>query len=134
MAEQTNHNKEIGQRGEDAAARFLMRRGYEIVERNWTCPAGEVDIVAEDGDVLVFCEVKTRTSLKRGLPGEAVTSEKRKRYEKIAAWYLRECGDRWDCGFNWDDRPIRFDVISILVVGSDRAILRHDVNAFGYRD
>ena len=134
MSEQGQHNKEIGRRGEDAAVHFLMRRGFDIVDRNWKCPAGEVDIIAEDGDTLVFCEVKTRTSLKRGMPSEAVTPEKRKRYEKIAAWYLRECGDEWCRGHGWDDHPIWFDVISILVVGEDRAILRHDVNAFGFRD
>ena len=82
------HNKDLGRKGEEAAARYLVRRGYDIVERNWTCIAGEADIIALDGDTIVFVEVKTRTSAANGLPGEAVTKEKRARYEKIACLYL----------------------------------------------
>ena len=82
------HNKDLGRKGEEAAARYLVRRGYDIVERNWTCIAGEADIIAFDGDTIVFVEVKTRTSAANGLPGEAVTKEKRARYEKIACLYL----------------------------------------------
>ena len=55
-------NAELGRRGEDAAARFLDRRGYEIVERNWTCAAGEADIIARDGDSVGVVEGKTRSS------------------------------------------------------------------------
>ncbi len=116
-------NKEIGRRGELAAARYLERCGYEILERNWDCPAGEVDIVARDEETLVFCEVKTRTSLDHGLPSEAVDSNKRNRYEKIAGWYLRD--------YEFTDIPVRFDVVALLVVGNDRALVRHYINAFG---
>lgn len=116
------HNKDLGRRGEDAAARFLQRRGYEILNRNWVCPAGEADIVARDDDDLVFVEVKTRSNIEMGLPSEAVDKDKRERYEKIAALYLRE--------FDAVDIPIRFDVISILVVAPDRALVRHHINAF----
>lgn len=122
-SERKMHNKELGMKGEAAAARYLEHVGYEIVERNWRCPAGEADIVAFDGDMLVFCEVKTRTSLKRGMPSESVDEKKRARYEKIAAWYLRS----YDVG----SRPVRFDVIAVLVVNDDRAMIRHYVNAFG---
>ena len=117
------HNKELGKRGELAAARYLELRGFEILETNWVCPAGEADIVAFDGECLVFCEVKTRTSLKKGFPVEAVNAEKRARYEKIAAWFLKEndvC-----------NMPVRFDIISLLVVSEDRAMIKHYVNAFG---
>lgn len=115
-------NQALGKRGEDAAAKFLYARGYEILERNWTCFAGEADIVAKDGPCLVFVEVKTRKDTKKGFPSEAVNSEKRNKYEKIALAYVSE--------FDETDIPIRFDVISIVVVASDRAMIRHTINAF----
>ena len=92
------------------------------MERNWMCPAGEVDIVARDFDALVFCEVKTRTNIEKGFPSEAVDAEKRARYEKIALWYLRD--------YDFLDTPVRFDVISLVVVAEDRALIKHYVNAF----
>lgn len=115
-------NAELGRRGEDAAARFLYRRGYDIVERNWTCAAGEADIIARDGEAVVFVEVKTRTSIEKGLPSEAVNHEKRSKYEKIAAMFLSQ--------YDAVDVPVRFDVVSLLVIDSDRALVRHHINAF----
>lgn len=115
-------NIELGQRGEDAAARFLYRRGYDIVERNWTCLAGEADIIARDGEALVFIEVKTRSSTEKGLPSEAVNATKRSRYERIAALFLQD--------YDVVDVPVRFDVVSIVVVAADRALIRHHINAF----
>lgn len=123
MKRQANNNMEIGMRGELAAVRYLEMRGMEIVERNWVCPAGEADIIAFDEGTLVFVEVKTRTGIEKGFPAEAVNAEKRSRYEKIAAWYLR--------GSEIVDVPVRFDVVSLLVVSDDRAMVRHYVNAFG---
>lgn len=117
-----SRNKDLGRRGEAAAARYLERFGYEILDRNWVCPAGEADIVAFDGDALVFVEVKTRTSFKKGFPAEAVDLEKRTRYEKIAMWYLKQC--------DFVDVPVRFDVVAIMVVSENRAFIRHYVNAF----
>ena len=116
------HNKDLGRRGESAAARYLEMRGYEVIDRNWTCPAGEADIVALDGCTLVFVEVKTRSSFEKGFPSEAVTPEKRARYEKIACWYLRDS--------DYVDSPVRFDIIALVVVASDRAIVRHYRDAF----
>lgn len=118
-----NRAKELGMRGERAAARFLEHIGYEIIERNWTCPAGEADIIARDGKTVVFCEVKTRTNLEKGLPAEAVDAEKRNRYERIAGWFLRD--------YEEVDVPIRFDVLGLLVIRNDRALIRHYINAFG---
>lgn len=124
MVESTGlSNHDLGMRGEEAAVRYLKHREYEILERNWTCPAGEADIIARLGDTVVFCEVKTRTDLSKGLPAEAVDAEKRNRYERIAGWYLR--------AYDQTDVPVRFDVIGILVLRSDRALLRHYINAFG---
>lgn len=115
-------NKELGRRGEEAAARFLYRRGYEIVARNWTCAVGEADIIARDGPSLVFVEVKTRTDCQKGFPSEAVTPTKREKYEKIACLFLAE--------YDVVDIPVRFDVVSIVVVAPDRAFIRHNIDAF----
>ena len=115
-------NKKLGRRGEKAAARYLELRGYDIVEKNWECPAGEADIIAFDGCTLVFVEVKTRKNISKGFPSEAVTQEKRARYEKIAAWFLHEHA--------FVDVPVRFDVVAILVVADDRAFVRHYEGAF----
>lgn len=117
-----SHNIELGKRGEDAAARFLYRRGYEIVERNWTCSAGEADIIARDEEWVVFVEVKTRSSCEKGFPSEAVDPEKRKRYENIAALFLRD--------YDVVDVPVCFDVVSIVLVAPDRAMIRHHINAY----
>ena len=121
--ESPSHNIEIGKKGERAAAKFLERRGYEILETNWKCKFGEADIIAEKDGVLVFVEVKTRTTVEKGFPEEAITRAKRKKYEVIAATYLQ---DHFYVGIN-----VRFDVIALLVVAPDRAFLRHHVNAFG---
>lgn len=119
---QGKKNQELGRKGEEAAARFLYRRGYEIVARNWTCYAGEADIIAEDNGTLVFVEVKTRRDCRKGFPSEAVSAAKRDRYERIALAYLSES--------NMSDMRVRFDVVSIVVVGRDRAFIRHQINAF----
>ena len=119
----STRNKELGRRGEAAAARYLERFGYEILEMNWQSPAGEVDIVARDCDALVFVEVKTRTNIAKGFPIEVFDEEKRARYEKIAMWYLRD--------YDFVDIPVRFDIVSLMAVAEDRALIRHYVNAFG---
>lgn len=122
-----NEEPTLGQRGEAAAALFLERRGYEILERNWTCPAGEADIVARSPEEdIVFVEVKTRSGIERGFPAEAVTPEKRRRYEKIAGYYLADNVE--------GDARLRFDVIGILAIGEGRAYVRHHQNAFGCGD
>lgn len=119
----SSHNAEIGKRGERAAVLLLERKGFEILETNWRCKAGEADIIAFDEDALVFVEVKTRVGADSGMPAEAVTPQKRSRYEKIAAWYLSQ--------HDVADVRVRFDVIDVLVVAEDRALIRHIVNAFG---
>lgn len=115
-------NKMLGQRGEDAACRFLHRRGYFILERNWSCFAGEADIICLCGNDLVFVEVKTRRDESKGFPAEAVSRKKRERYERIAACYLKQC-DLVDVG-------VRFDIVSILAIGRSRAFIRHHIAAF----
>ena len=117
-----SRNKELGRRGEDAAAWYLLCRGYEILERNWKCFVGEADLIVRDGCCLVFVEVKTRRNVEKGFPAEAVDAAKRDKYEKIALAYLAE--------YPYVDIPVRFDVISIVVIAPDRAFVRHHVGAF----
>ncbi len=70
------HNQRIGKWGEDTATEYLAERGYEIVTRNARTPYGEIDIIVKQGDVIIFVEVKTRTSNKMGLPEESITPRK----------------------------------------------------------
>lgn len=115
-------SRALGRKGEDAAARFLVQRGYDILERNWTCFAGEADIIALDCNALVFVEVKTRSDIRKGFPSEAVDAKKRERYERIALAYIAES--------SYVDIPIRFDVVSIVVAPNNRAVIRHHIDAF----
>ena len=103
--------------------KLAIESSYEIVERNWTCAAGEADIIARDDDAVVFVEVKTRSSCDCGMPAEAVDEAKRDRYERIAALFLQ--------GYDVVDVPVRFDIVSIVVIAPDRAMIRHHINAFG---
>ena len=95
----------IGRYGEQLAAHHLHRTGLTLLARNWRCAAGEVDIVARDGDVLVFCEVKTRRSDAYGAPAEAVTARKQMRLRTLALRWLDARGARAD--------QLRFDVASV---------------------
>lgn len=96
----------LGSGGERAAADFLLGRGYHILERNFRCRGGEVDLIALDGGVLVFIEVKVRRTLSRGAPIEAVTAIKQARVRRAAQEYLTFCGRIF--------QRIRFDVISVM--------------------
>lgn len=109
----------LGKYGEDLAARYLRERGLQILERNWRCSEGEIDVIALEGDCLVVCEVKTRRGMGLGDPLEAVTWEKARRLRRLAAAYLRA-------------RPrgvphVRIDVIGILAEPGRRPVVRHVV-------
>ena len=107
-----------------AASRFLERCGYDVLETGWKCAAGTTDIVAEDGDVLVFVDVSARDGIDRGFPTDSCSQENRVRREMVALAYLAEHSDV-------TERPIRFDNVALLVVGPDRAMIRHHINALG---
>jgi putative endonuclease len=94
----------------------------EVAATNWRSAAGEVDIVAWDGPDLVLVEVKTRRSERMGTPEEAVSPTKQRRLVRLARSYLAETGAR--------PRLVRFDVVSLRVLGEERALLRHHRNAF----
>ena len=99
-------NKLKGDIGEDAAAKFLVKKGFKIVERNFKSKLGEIDIVALDGDTLVFVEVKNRTTAKFGLPREAVDFNKQQKLIKNALYYIQTT--------NAYKVKKRFDVVEIL--------------------
>ena len=93
------------------------------MEHDWFCSAGSVDLVCMDDETLVFIEVKVRSEASKGFPSDEVNQKKRDRYERIAASYLQQ--------HTLTDTRVRFDVVSLLVLGEDRAFLRHHVNALG---
>lgn len=98
-----NHNQRVGKWGEETAVKFLVQRGCEIVGQNVRTPYGEIDIVAKQGDITLFVEVKTRTSNKMGLPEESITVRKREHMIACAEHYAAEHEiDHW-----------QIDVISI---------------------
>lgn len=95
----------VGRRGEEAACAYLAERGYRILDRNWRCRLGEIDIVAERGDIVVFVEVRTRTGTRFGTGAESVDWRKQRRLRAVSAAYLARRG--------WSMREVRFDVISM---------------------
>jgi len=97
--------QELGRTGERLAAEVLMGQGYRILERNFRCSYGEIDLVAEDGDDLVFIEVKTRRGTAYGRPEEAVTLRKQRKLLEIASYYL----DLHTCS----ERSWRIDVVAV---------------------
>lgn len=97
---------ELGRYGEEVAVRHLERSGLQILDRNWRCSAGEIDIVARAGAVVVICEVKTRSGIGFGTPLEAVTARKAARLRDLALRWLSERGRSF--------KEIRFDAIGVL--------------------
>lgn len=99
--------KKLGEIGEKQAEKFLKKKGYKIIRRNYRCPLGEIDLIAWDDDYLVFIEVKTRSENGFVLPEEAVDSRKQKRLARLAAYFISHTSYfqiKPDC---------RFDVVSV---------------------
>jgi putative endonuclease len=115
--------KPLGQRGEDAAARYLKRLGYRILARHLDSPLGELDIVAVDGRTIVFVEVKTRTSTDAGHPADAIDERKERRMTQAALAYLKANGLL--------KYSARFDVVAITwPSNSRRPTIEHYESAF----
>lgn len=114
------NQRKLGGSYEQMAADFLSKHGYRILERNFRCRLGEIDIVAQDGGCLVFVEVKFRSSSRYGGPMAAVNREKQRTISRVASFYLASHGLGWNT-------PCRFDVVGIL---PDRITL--EKNAFLY--
>jgi putative endonuclease len=98
--------KALGAYGETRVARWYEAQGYEVLARNWRCPVGELDLVLGRGQLVVFCEVKTRSSDRFGVPAEAVTITKQRRIRRLAMAWIDEARVR--------PRELRFDVASVL--------------------
>lgn len=111
-----------GRSGEDITAHFLRSRGYVIVERNYRNRLGEIDLIATKEDLLVFIEVKTRTSTAYGLPQEAVTPVKQKKIRRTALAYMQN-----KC---IEDADIRFDVVGIIIDNDAGPQIHHITDAF----
>jgi putative endonuclease len=103
-----NSPQRFGKKAEDLAARYLKRRGYKIIERNYRTKAGEIDIIARQGRTLVFVEVKGRQSTRYGSAKAAVTARKQHQVAKVALWYLKETDQM--------DAKARFDVVAVTQV------------------
>ena len=97
---------QLGEWGEDVAVQHLRAAGFAILDRNWRCRDGELDVVAREGDALVFVEVKTRSGRRFGSPAEAVSAAKVRKLRLLAA--------RWLAGHPGGGADLRFDVIGIL--------------------
>ncbi|HEX9880739.1 MAG TPA: YraN family protein [Candidatus Binatia bacterium] len=111
----------LGNEGEGIAERYLEEQGFRLLERNYRCPLGELDLIAVDRKVLVFVEVRTRTHDSAGSPLESVDRRKQKQIIKTALYFLSQK--------RLHDRDARFDVIGISYAGG-KPVVEHIINAF----
>jgi len=112
------HAKDVlGRSGEQAAAEYLESCGLRILDRNWRCAAGEIDIVAVDRQALVVVEVKARTGMRYGGPLEAVSRAKRARLRRLAVQWLNAHGVRFD--------QVRIDVVGLIYDGTGGFSVEH---------
>jgi putative endonuclease len=110
----------LGDRGEREAARYLRRQGLRVLTRGYRTPRGEIDLIARDGDTLVFVEVKTR---RQGQPAEAITPAKQERLTLAALHFLKR--------YNLLEGRSRFDVVAIVWPGQEHVpVIEHIRNAF----
>ena len=107
--------------GEEKAAAYLEERGYQILDRNYRCRIGELDLVAREGDYLVIVEVKTRQSLNYGLPCESINATKQRHIRRTAQWYVIDKG--------FSEPNLRLDVVEILRMNGTTYV-HHIENAF----
>lgn len=112
----------LGVAGEKAAARFLKRLGYRVVRRNYRCKAGEIDIIALDGETLVFVEVKTLRTAEAAWPEAHVNAPKRRKLIQAARYFLTSSSSA--------DRPSRFDVLAVIMPVDAPPEFEHFIDAF----
>lgn len=113
--------RELGLKGEAIAEKYLKKKGYKIIKRNFHTRYGEIDIICEENDALIFVEVKTRRSITYGKPEEAITLRKIEHLKKAALIYTGQTKRFY--------KELRFDVIGIIINGEDIEI-NHVKNAF----
>ena len=116
----------LGDRGEMAACGFLKEKGYEILEKNYKCKIGEIDVIARRAGRLAFIEIKTRTSVQFGMPQEAVDLKKQEKIFKLAQWYMKEK--------KLEKIPVAFDVVAILWREGEAPQVRLIADAFEKED
>ena len=113
----TTHNQALGAYGERVAAAHLAAQGMVVLDRNWRCDEGELDLVLRDGPVLVACEVKTRTSFDHGTPHEAVTDAKLERLRRLVVRWVEDRGVR--------PPETRVDLVAVLRPHKGPALVEH---------
>ncbi len=118
-----DRRKQTGRQGEDIAISYLVDRGYKIIQRNWRCPSGELDIVMEVGSTLIFVEVRTRRGQHFGSAEESITPAKQARLIKLAQTYLQETVTPHQ---SW-----RIDVVAVQL-GPGSPQVKHIENAVGW--
>jgi len=104
------NKQSLGKSGEEFATRLVIESGLSIIAQNYRCPKGEMDIIARDGEVLIFIEVRTRRSSYRGWGEESITRQKAQRLQAIASYYVLQQGY-----LSWPG--LRFDVVAIRWIG-----------------
>jgi len=112
---------ELGKRGEEIAAKYLINKGYRILETNWRHRRAEVDLIAMDGECLVFIEVKTRSSGIWGQPELAVTTKKERLLADASGVYMEQIGHEW---------TVRFDILAIIIINEHYETINHYQDAF----
>jgi putative endonuclease len=122
VEKKTGANQMVGSQGEELAVTFLEKQGYALLERNYRCKGGEVDIIARDAKTVVFVEVKTRRTSSYGVPQLAVTPFKQRQIMKAAL--------TWLASHRKLEAPARFDVIAITIQGDREPVFDHIKNAF----
>jgi len=118
----TTERRALGAYGERVAAQHLQDLGLVILDRNWRCPDGEVDLVLRDGDDIVFCEVKTRRGTAFGTPAEAIGRRKVRKLHQLA--------NRWLAQSGLHPRGLRFDVVEVLLLRRGGPRVAHTRAAF----
>lgn len=116
----------FGKRGETLASDFLVKQGFKVLERNFRCPIGEIDIIAENNHCLHFIEVKTRSSHAYGRPEESVHEAKQRKLFQLALWYLKK--------HRRSEGPLSFDVIAVTSRTSQAPEIQHLQHAFEWEE
>jgi len=119
----SNRRQRLGKLGEEMAAAYLQAKGYGLLVRNYRCRSGEIDIIAQDKNILVFIEVRCRSSDRFGYPQESILRGKQTKLRRAALEYLQSTPGK--------PKPVRFDVLA-LMYGEDSSLkhIEHIENAF----
>lgn len=112
----------VGKIGEELAEKYIINKGYQIIEKNFSCKQGEIDIIAQDKDEIVIIEVKTRTQTKYGTPSESVNNQKQNHILRVAEYYIHFK--------NLQNRYIRIDVIEVYFYKLGKCKINHIKQAF----